>query len=98
MSSWVVQVFARVSSFTGETWSNTPGPVQTTLIAFGTLIGAFLMSRAQAKRRIIEKLRAIHAAYTICFAIVNKALAIKRQHILPMKANMMLMFQPMTLG
>jgi hypothetical protein len=66
----------------------TPGPIKTVIIAaFGTLIGAWLTSRSQEKRRVVEELRAIHAAFTICFAIVNKGLGIKRQHIRPMKAD-----------
>ena len=86
MAAWVIEELTRFLRLIGETWSNTPGPIQTIIIAgFGTLIGAFLTSRSQAKRRVIEELRAIHAAYTICFSIVNKALAIKRQHIRPMK-------------
>lgn len=66
----------------------TPGPIKTVIIAaFGTLIGAWLTSCSQEKRRVVEELRAIHAAFTICFAIVNKGLGIKRQHIRPMKAD-----------
>jgi hypothetical protein len=88
MTAWAADAFARLSLSIGETWSSTPGPVQTIIIAaFGALIGAFLTSRSQGKRRLIEELRAIHAAYTICFSIGNKALAIKRQHIRPMKAK-----------
>ena len=69
-----------------ESWHHTPGPVKAIVIAaFGALIGAFLTSRSQAKRRVVEELRAIHAAYTISLAIVNKALAVKRQHLRPMK-------------
>jgi len=84
---WVVEQIRFVATTIGNLWSGTPGPVQTIITAaFGTLIGAALTSRAQAKRRVIEELRAIHAAYTICFATVNKAMTLKRQHIRPMKA------------
>jgi len=74
-------------SLVAEYWTNTPRPVQTIIVAaFGTVIGALLTSRSQAKRRVIEELAAIHAAFALCFSIVNKALAVKRQHIRPMKA------------
>jgi hypothetical protein len=74
-----------IATLTTDTWHNTPAIVKTIITAaFGTLIGAGLTSRSQAKRRIVGELKAIHAAYTICFSIVNKALAIKRQHIQPM--------------
>ncbi|WP_156175491.1 hypothetical protein [Bradyrhizobium sp. LTSP849] len=53
--------------------------------AFGTFVGAFVTSRSQAKRRTIDELKAVHVAYGLCFTMINKALAIKRQHIRPMK-------------
>ncbi|WP_426410093.1 hypothetical protein [Bradyrhizobium ganzhouense] len=77
-----------IASFVTETWSKTPAPVQTIMIAaFGTLVGAYVASRAQEKRRVIDELKAVHVAYGLCFTIVNKALAIKRQHIRPMKTT-----------
>ena len=86
MTAWVIDAFLRLLLLVGQTWSATPDAVKTIIVAaFGTLIGAFLASRSQAKRRVIEELRALHAAYTVSFAIINKALAIKRQHIHPMK-------------
>jgi hypothetical protein len=88
MTAWAADAFSRLWLFIVSTWSSTPGPVKTIIVAaFGTLIGAMLTSRSQAKRRIIDELRAIHTAYTLCFATTNKALAIKRQHIRPMKAK-----------
>jgi hypothetical protein len=79
--SWL----SAAASLTTETWQSTPAAVKTIVTAaFGTLIGAWLTSRSQAKRRVVEELKAIHAAYTVCFSILNKALAIKRQHIRPM--------------
>src|SRR5471030_204455 len=83
MMEWIVAGLKRASSL----WTETPGPIQTIIVAaFGTLIGAWLTSRSQAKRRVVDELRAIHTAYTICFSITNKALAIKRQHIRPLKS------------
>jgi hypothetical protein len=73
-------------SIAAQTWQNTPTAVKTIVTAaFGTLIGAWLTSRSQAKRRVVDELKAIHAALTICLSIVNKAIAIKRQHIRPMR-------------
>jgi hypothetical protein len=88
MIGWAIDALRHTSSLAAQIWNQTPGPIKTIIVAaFGTLVGALLTSRAQAKRRVIEELRAIHAAYTLCLAIVNKALAIKRQHIRPMKAK-----------
>jgi hypothetical protein len=69
-----------------ETWRNTPAAIKTTVTAaIGTLIGAWLTSRANAKRRVVDELRALHSAYALTFTVVNKALALKRQSIRPMK-------------
>jgi hypothetical protein len=82
----VFEVLKSAALFIGQIWTSTPGPVQTIITAaFGTLVGAWLTSRSQAKRRIVDELKAIHAAYALCFTITNKALSIKRQHIRPMK-------------
>lgn len=67
-----------------ESWRST------SIIAFvtgaiGTAFGAWLTSRAAAKRRVIDELKAIRAAYALCQTITNKALAVKRQHIKPTK-------------
>jgi hypothetical protein len=53
--------------------------------AFGTLVGAWLTSRSQEKRRIVEEVKALHAAHSLCFSIVNRAFALKRQQVRPMK-------------
>jgi hypothetical protein len=77
-----------VWSVIAETWRNTPSPIQTIVTAaFGTMVGAWLTSRAQAKRRVIDELKAVRAAYALCFTIANKALALKRQHIRRMKEH-----------
>jgi hypothetical protein len=70
----------------GETWGKTPVPVQTILVAaVGTFVGAWLTSRSQAKRRVVDELKAAHAAYNLCFSIINRALALKFQIVRPMK-------------
>jgi hypothetical protein len=51
----------------------------------GVVFGAWLTSRAQTKRAIVAELHALRAAQALCFSVANKALAIKRQHIRPMK-------------
>jgi hypothetical protein len=85
MAGWY-EVLKSIASSIGQIWTSTPGPVQTILIAaFGTLIGAWLTGRSQAKRRVVDELKAIHAAYALGFTIANKALSLKRQHIRPMK-------------
>jgi hypothetical protein len=53
--------------------------------ALGTIIGAWLTSRSQAKRRVVDELKAVYAARALCFSITNRALALKRQQIRPMK-------------
>jgi hypothetical protein len=73
-------------SYFVQTWRGTPSPVRTILIAaVGVGIGAWLTSRAQAKRRILDELKAVRAARLLSFSIANKALAMKRQHIRAMK-------------
>jgi hypothetical protein len=75
-----------ILSTVAETWRNTPAPLQTIVTAaFGTLIGAWLVSRSQAKRRVVDELRAVHIAHALCFSIINRALALKQQQIRPMK-------------
>lgn len=53
--------------------------------AAGTVFGAWLTSRAAHKRRIVDELKALRAAYSLSQTITNSALAIKGQHIKPMK-------------
>ena len=53
--------------------------------AIGAAFGAWLTSRAAHKRRIVEELKAMRAAYALAQTITNTALAIKGQHIKPMK-------------
>jgi hypothetical protein len=53
--------------------------------AFGSVIGAWLTSRAQAKRRLIDELKAVRAARALCFSISNKAMTLKGQQMRPMK-------------
>lgn len=85
MAAWY-EALKSAASFIAQIWTGTPGPVQTILIAaFGTLVGAWLTGRSQAKRRVVDELKAIHAAYALCFTIANKALSMKRQHVRPMK-------------
>jgi hypothetical protein len=61
-------------STAAETWRNTPAPVKTIVTAaFGTVIGAWLAGRSQAKRRIIDELKAVRAACALCFSITNRA-------------------------
>lgn len=75
-------------SLVADTWRSTPAPFKTIIVAVcGILVGAWLTSRAQAKRRVIDELKAVRAAHALCFTIVNKALAIKRQHLRRMKAD-----------
>ena len=69
-------------SFLVATWQATPASVKAILTGLvGTLFGAWVASRASAKRRVIDELRALHSAYALCFTIANKALQIKRQHV-----------------
>src|SRR5690242_19990798 len=68
------------------TWSVIPDLVRSVLSAgVGVLFGAWIASRAQSKRMIVSELHALRSAHALCFSIVNKALAMKKQHILPMR-------------
>jgi hypothetical protein len=53
--------------------------------AAGTVFGAWLTSRAAHKLRTVDELKAVRAAYALSQTIANSALAIKAQHIKPMK-------------
>lgn len=69
----------------GEIWTDTPTAVQTILVAgVGTIIGAWVSSRSQAKRRVLDEIRAIIAARALCFSVTNRVIGLKRQHIRPM--------------
>ncbi|MGM4926007.1 hypothetical protein AB8A31_24110 [Tardiphaga sp. 804_B3_N1_9] len=69
-------------------WHQTPGAVKTFLTAaIGALFGAWVTSRSQKKKEIVAELRALRAAQALCFAVVNKALAIKSQHVRSLKEN-----------
>jgi hypothetical protein len=53
--------------------------------ALGTIFGAWLSSRAGFKRKIIDELKGLRAAYALCQTITMSAFNIKSQHIWPMK-------------
>ena len=53
--------------------------------AAGTIFGAWLTNRTAQKRRIVDELKALRAAYALSQTVTNTAVAIKGQHILPMK-------------
>jgi hypothetical protein len=68
-----------------ETWHSTPASARTIVTAaFGAFIGAWLTSRSQEKRRVVEELKALHAAFSLCFSITSRAIALKRL-VRPMK-------------
>jgi hypothetical protein len=73
-------------SIAAETWRSTPTPIKAVVTtAFGIAIGAWLTSRTQAKRRVVDELKALRAARAVCFSITNRALSLKRQQTRPMK-------------
>ena len=55
--------------------------------AFGAFAGAFAASRAHNKRTIVAELNAVNAAHELSIAIANMHLAMKRQHVVPLKEN-----------
>jgi hypothetical protein len=72
--------------FLQNIWHQTPGPVKALVTAgTGVVFGAWLTSRAQAKRAIVAELHALRAAQALSFSVANKALSFKRQHIRSMK-------------
>ncbi|MHC2241325.1 hypothetical protein [Bradyrhizobium elkanii] len=67
-------------------WSKIPELARSLLsAAIGVLFGAWIASRTQNKRLIVAELHALRGAHALTFAIINKALSIKRQHLRPMK-------------
>jgi len=69
-----------------EIWQHTPGPVKTFAVAVpSALFGAWISSRGQSKRTIIDEIKALGAANAICFSIANRAMALKGQHTRSMK-------------
>jgi hypothetical protein len=74
--------------FVHDTWADTPDPVRTILVAgVGTIVGAWVTSRSQTKRRILDELRAITAARALCFSVTNRAMGLKRRHVRPLCAR-----------
>jgi hypothetical protein len=56
--------------------------------AFGAFFGAWgaqaVISRSQFKQSIVTELNAINAAMALCFAICNRFVALKKQHLKPL--------------
>ena len=53
--------------------------------AAGTVFGAWLTSRSNFKRRIVDELKALRAAYALCQTITMHVFNVKDQHIRRMK-------------
>ncbi|MEA2876765.1 MAG: hypothetical protein QOF14_1961, partial [Hyphomicrobiales bacterium] len=53
--------------------------------AFGTIGGAWVASRVQTKRAVVAELNSVSSALALCFTICNKAMSLKRQHVLPVR-------------
>jgi hypothetical protein len=53
--------------------------------AFGAFAGAWASTRRETKRAVIAELNSIAAARMLSFSICNKYLALKKQHILPLR-------------
>lgn len=69
-----------------EIWGWIPSPAKAVAgAAAGTLFGAWLTSRAQRQREISDELRALRSAHSLALAIATKAVAWRRQQILPVK-------------
>ena len=50
----------------------------------GIVLGAWLTSRRDTTRRVLEEITAIRAARALCFAIINRLFTLKEQMILPL--------------
>jgi hypothetical protein len=75
--------------FAQGAWAQIPDVVRSLLSAgVGVLFGAWIASRAQNKRIVVSELHALRAAHALCFATINKALSVKKQHLRPMKLAM----------
>lgn len=67
-------------------WTLIPGAVKAVAgAAAGTLFGAWLTGRAQQRREIISELRALRSANALAVAIANQCLALRKQHVVPLK-------------
>src|ERR1700682_6419746 len=53
--------------------------------ALGALAGGLVASRSFTKRAVVAEHSALSAAAVLCFSISNKFLALKKQHVLPLK-------------
>jgi hypothetical protein len=53
--------------------------------AFGAFAGAWVSSRAQNKKVVVAELNSIRVALLLCFSISNTFIALKKQHIRPMR-------------
>jgi hypothetical protein len=51
----------------------------------GAFVGGWVAGRAFTKRAVVTELNALSAALTLCFAISNKFIALKLQHVAAMK-------------
>ena len=66
-------------------WSAIPTPVTAVVgAAAGTLFGAWLTSRAQHRKEVVEELRALRSLHSLSLVIANQCLAAKRQQIAPL--------------
>src|SRR4051794_36904692 len=55
--------------------------------AFGAFAGAVAASRAHNKRTIVAELNALNAAHELAVGTANIILALKRQHVVPLKED-----------
>jgi hypothetical protein len=53
----------------------------------GTIFGAWLTARSRAKKEIVDDLKAVRTAFAVAVTICNQAMALKRQHVRPMKTR-----------
>jgi uncharacterized protein (TIGR03382 family) len=77
----------------GETLRQFLGPnALGTLItaALGVLAGAWLTSRRETKRAVVEELNSISAALALCFSITSKFLGLKHSTSGPSRPGMKL--------
>jgi hypothetical protein len=89
----IIEIFglAKAGAFLGfeaiqNAWSQIPEIARSLLsAAIGVVFGAWVASRAQTKRTIVAELHALRTAHALCFSIANKSLALKKQHLRPLK-------------
>jgi len=73
---FLYDLYLTVSQYFPEYWAGTIASA-----AFGVLAGAWINSRIQTRKSVVEELNAIRAALSLCFSITNRFVNLKLQYV-----------------